>query len=113
MLFPKSIGLAACNSVLNEFDLWLLPTVALAAWFYYPHCQTGPSLCVWKALFHRPCIGCGLTRGICFLVHGRMHEALRFNPLSVVVLLLMCAAFLKSFCDRWKAAGWKLENHRE
>ena len=80
--------------VADHFELWLLPCVVLTAWFYYPYCQHGPNLCLSQLLLHRPCLGCGLTRGMCFLVHGRLREAVHFNPLSVVVLVLMSADFM-------------------
>jgi hypothetical protein len=99
--FNKKSFLQCINSVLDNIDLWLFPTVLLVAWLYYPFCQEGPNLCIWKALFNRPCFGCGLTRGVCFLVHGRLHDAIRFNPLSVFALLLMGAIFSRAFCDRW------------
>ncbi len=80
---------------IDRADLWILPTVVVAAWFYFPYCQTGPNLCIWRALFHKDCPGCGLTRGICFLVHGRVREAIAFNRLSVITLLLMAANFFR------------------
>jgi hypothetical protein len=84
---------------LDRFEMWLLPVVVLAAWFYYPYCQEGPNLCIWRELFHKPCLGCGLTRGVCFLVHGRLHDAVRFNPLSILVLLSISVVFAKAVRD--------------
>jgi hypothetical protein len=80
---------------MNHADLWILPAVIVAAWFYFPYCQTGPNLCIWRALLHRDCPGCGLTRGVCFLVHGRIHQAIGFNRLSLVALFLMAVNFAK------------------
>jgi len=76
-------------------DLWFLPVVLITAWFYYPYCEHGPTLCVWKSLFHVHCPGCGLTRGVCFLVHGKWNEAMRFNPLSALAVALMTVNFVK------------------
>lgn len=81
---------------LDHLDLWLFPIVVGIAWFYYPYCEKGPVMCLSKLLLHRPCPGCGLTRGISFLVHGKMAEAIRLNPLSLVVLVLMASTFVKS-----------------
>ena len=78
----------------NHFELWVLPCVVLTAWLYYPYCQHGPNLCLSQMLLHRPCLGCGLTRGVCFLVHGKLREAIHFNPLSVAALVLMTANFV-------------------
>src|SRR5882724_2189865 len=80
--------------LVDHVDLWLFPAVLLIAWFYYPYCLKGPSLCIWKALTHQECPGCGLTRGFCFLVHGQFHRALGFNRLSPAALFLMGMNFL-------------------
>ena len=66
----------------ERVEFWSAVLILSAAWFYFPYCQTGPTLCIWKKLFGLRCPGCGLTRGICFLVHGRWVEAVSFNPLS-------------------------------
>jgi hypothetical protein len=92
-------------SFADSAEILLLPCILVAAWFYYPFCQNGPNLCVWRAVFHHPCIGCGLTRGICFLVHGRVREALTFNPLSPLVLLLLFAGLVQEMLRR--AAVWQ------
>jgi Protein of unknown function (DUF2752) len=93
-LGTRSLPSRLWDVVANHFELWLLPCVVLTAWFYYPYCQHGPTLCLSQLLLHRPCPGCGLTRGVCFLVRGRLLEAVHFNPLSLVVLVLMSANFI-------------------
>jgi hypothetical protein len=70
----------------ERIEFWFAVLILSAAWFYYPYCQTGPSLCIWKNLLGVPCPGCGLTRGVCFLVHGQWAEAVRFNPLSLLAV---------------------------
>lgn|SRR5690348_10938072 len=82
-------------ALLSHADLLMLPAVILVAWFYFPYCQTGPNLCIWRALLHRNCPGCGLTRGICFLVHGHVRQAITFNRMSPVALFLMVVNFAK------------------
>ena len=58
------------------------------AFFLY---QNGPR-CAWYpgCLFHRltglACPGCGMTRATYAALHGRFGEALRFNPLGMIVL---------------------------
>ena len=37
-----------------------------------------PNLCVWRAVFHVPCPGCGVTRSVWLAMHGRFHDAARF-----------------------------------
>ncbi len=89
-------------------DFWLGPFIVSLAWFYYPLCQSGPVLCLWKLFLNIECPGCGLTRGICFLVHGRIVEAIRFNPLSIVALALLTLTFLKSSFHLYRAVTGRL-----
>ena len=70
----------------ERVEFWSAVLILIAAWFYFPYCQTGPTLCIWKKLFGLRCPGCGLTRGVCFLVHGRWAEAISFNPLSLLAV---------------------------
>jgi hypothetical protein len=46
--------------------------------------ERGPSLCIYRNLFGFPCLGCGMTRAFCALLHGRPLDAWRFNPLVAV-----------------------------
>jgi len=79
---------------LDHFEMWFAMAILGAAWLYYPYCQAGPTLCIWKSLFGVTCPGCGLTRGVCFLVHGRLVDAVRFNPLSLLAVgVLLCNFF--------------------
>ena len=63
--------------------------VLLATFVLY---QYGPSSAGWfpGCLFHRltglECPGCGMTRATYAALHGRFGEALRFNPLGMIVL---------------------------
>jgi hypothetical protein len=85
MRIASATSLRAVTRCLNEHvEFWFAVLILSAAWFYYPYCQTGPTLCIWKKLLGIPCPGCGLTRGVCFLVHGQWAEAIRFNPLSLL-----------------------------
>jgi len=76
--------------------LFLLPAVVAIAWLYYPFCERGPEFCVWKLAFHRSCFGCGLTRGMCYLVRGQLAAAVRFNPLTPAVFVALVFACLRS-----------------
>jgi hypothetical protein len=59
-----------------------------AAGGFYPPC-----------LFHRctglHCPGCGSTRGLHALLHGRVWAAFRFNPLMVIVLPFLVPALAR------------------
>lgn len=86
----------------EHFEFWFAVLTLAAAWVYYPYCETGPTLCVWKKLFGVACPGCGLTRGICFLVHGRLTEAARFNPLSLLAAAILLCNLLSG---AWRLLG--------
>lgn len=47
--------------------------------------------CPWHALTHLYCPGCGTTRALHALLHGRIGLALSMNPLAVVAVLLIPA----------------------
>jgi len=51
--------------------------------------QRGPSAmpgCLFHRLTGMECAGCGMTRATYALVHGRLGEAIRFNPLGMLLL---------------------------
>ena len=45
--------------------------------------------CVFRAATGVPCPTCGTTRGVFALLHGDLRSALRFNPLSAVVVAVL------------------------
>ena len=55
------------------------------------HAHTGGGLCIWKRVTGIPCPGCGLSRGCVQVAHGHPVEAVKLNPLSPIVFLLMGA----------------------
>lgn len=85
--------------------------VAAAAWLvwrfppessgFYPRCPI-------HAMFHLYCPGCGGTRAVSALLHGRVADALHFNPLLVALLpfllLFLSVAWIRAIRDiqfRW------------
>jgi hypothetical protein len=55
----------------------------------------GPTICVFKRLLGRDCLGCGMTRALSILLHGNLALALSYNKLVVVVLPTLCFVLLK------------------
>jgi hypothetical protein len=92
------------NHVRRNANLIALSAAAAAALLYYlPPQQHSfyPSCPVYRYL-HVYCPGCGSTRALAALLHGRFLDAAHYNPLFVAllpVLLLMSAAFY------WRAAA--------
>ena len=83
--------LSACTLLLRAAAL---PVTLLGAWAFFPFCQTGPTLCIWTLLLNIHCLGCGLTRAICFLVHGHIRDALAYNPGAPFVLFVIAGISL-------------------
>ena len=78
--------------LLTRTDLAVLigvPLMFAVAWFYAPQAQGGPVICVFHNLTGAPCPGCGLTRSVCALVHGRWGQAIGQHPLGPLVALLI------------------------
>jgi hypothetical protein len=73
--------------------LLVVPTSIVAA---------GPSLCLVRNLVGHECPGCGMTRAISSLLHGRLEEAVRHNWLVVVVYPLLCVVFVRAV---WRSFG--------
>ena len=68
----------------------LFLTVALLASFIVPleTVERGPTLCLFRRLTGRRCLGCGNTRAFVALSHGEVKRALRHNFLSPLLYLL-------------------------
>ena len=45
--------------IADAAPVWTPLFVLVAGWLYFPWCEQGPDLCLWKALFNRHCVGCG------------------------------------------------------
>ncbi len=53
------------------------------------------SLCLIKNLTGRPCPGCGMTRAISSVSHGKFRQAFRYNRLVVIVLPILAYEWLQ------------------
>lgn len=78
----------------------LFPLMLVVAWLYFPFCQDGPKFCIWLLLFGKACPGCGLTRGICYLVRGHLSRALMFNAFTPFVFVGVLAISLKTAFEK-------------
>lgn len=54
----------------------------------------GPSLCVFKTLFHFDCPGCGLTRCFLLIPRGQIFQAFLFNWAGPFLYILFGLIFL-------------------
>lgn len=81
---------------------WILFTFPPAAHSFYPRC-------VFRTVTGLECPGCGSTRALHALLHGRIGEAFRFNPLLFAVMIAAaCAlpAFLRGETPRFLTTRW-------
>lgn len=66
-----------------------------------------PTICPFHALTGAPCPGCGLTRAVVCLCHGRFSESLAYHPLALAVLLAAASyPFLKRRPERLTVILW-------
>ena len=88
-----AVGAAAgCAAILLRFP----PT----AYSFYPRCPIHEYL-------HLQCPGCGATRALAALLHGRVAEAMHFNALFVVLLPVL-AGYAAVCCYRaWKTVEFR------
>lgn len=45
--------------------------------------------CLFRYIFHIPCPSCGTTRAVRAVFHGEWLESLYFNPLGILLSILM------------------------
>jgi len=58
--------------------------------------------CSFHAVTGRPCPGCGLTRSVCAISHGRWGEAWRFNPFGYLFYGLALLGAVSPLVERWR-----------
>jgi len=66
----------------------LKPLVVLALFLLLIAELLGSS-CFISSIFGIPCAGCGSTRAVKLLLHGKILDALRMHPLIFITLLLL------------------------
>jgi hypothetical protein len=62
-----------------------------------PIARPGPMWCLLRRSVGLPCPMCGMTRGVCLCVRGRLLEATWYNPLAVpfvVLATMLCAKWI-------------------
>ena len=90
---PRTLAVAA-----------LLPALFVASYAYRPHVEDGPVVCVSRLTWGVPCPGCGLTRAFCFLSHGEVGDAIRFNATAPLAVLYVGAIWLYYVINAWRGA---------
>jgi hypothetical protein len=81
---------------------WVLYTFAPTAYGFYPHC-------VFKQVTGLDCPGCGSTRALHHLLHGRVDEAFRFNPMLFALMgvgLIALPSYVRGAQPRFLMQPW-------
>ena len=74
--------------------LLLLPLALIAiptAWL-----ERSPSVCLFRRVTGRPCPGCGMTRAVSSVMHGRLREGYRYNKRVVIVAPLLALNWFRA-----------------
>lgn len=61
--------------------------VALGLAFILVEPGAAPSLCVFRRVANLPCPGCGMTRAVGLLLHGKLLESIRMHPFALLLSL--------------------------
>lgn len=80
------------------------PVVALlvpAQWI-----ERHPPPCLFTTVTGVRCPGCGMTRAVSCALHGRLRDAVRYNPLVVVVLPLAAFEWVQFIRQAIKVFNW-------
>jgi len=56
-------------------------------------------LCLWHRLTGWRCLGCGLTRSVCHLLHGDVAGSVALHPLGVAVVAILAVLVVRGALD--------------
>ena len=96
---PWQIASAIVLVVIGGWVLYTFPPVTSG---FYPQC-------VFKQATGLDCPGCGTTRALHALVHGRVGEAFRFNPMLFALMIVggfATPSVLRGESPRFLYARW-------
>lgn len=84
---------------------WILCSLLLALlWWATPPDEPVFRACPFYWITGHPCPLCGLTRGLCALLKGHWAQALHFNLLTPLALVLLLSLLWKF---SWRARLWQ------
>jgi hypothetical protein len=79
--------------ILLPFALILIPT----SWL-----ERRRSLCLFRNLTGRPCLGCGMTRAFSSAFHGDFKGAFRYNKRVVIVLPILAYTWVRTLTTEYR-----------
>ena len=69
---------------INEVDILAISGVFLPFIVFFFDVK-----CIFKTIFHIPCISCGLTRAFIAIIHLKFLDAIKYNILSIPLFLFI------------------------
>jgi hypothetical protein len=82
------------------------PALLLLAGALLPPDRPFPvDLCLWHRLTGFACLGCGLTRSVCHLMHGDIAGSLSLHPAGVVVVAIAAVLAARGARDAVRGFG--------
>lgn len=99
MLRPTLPRRSTFDVIFSPFARVFAP-IALAASIFLPPDGLGVDLCWVHRALGVPCPGCGLTRSVTSLTHGRFLAAVSYHPFGPVLYVLFVAAAIYAILPR-------------
>lgn len=106
----KSPGARGVHSPRLLATLALLLGAFAVALLFFRDPATSPSLfppCMWRMATGTACPGCGITRALHHLLHGRIATAFSFNAVGLVVLLATAAVLARPLWIALRENRWE------
>lgn len=64
--------------------------------------ETQKTICIFKNLLNKECIGCGITRAIYWTLHFEFEKAYKLNKLIIIVFPILTHIWVKSLYNNAK-----------
>ena len=62
-----------------------------------------PDICMSKVWFDLDCIGCGLTRSVCYTAHGDFAQAWKLHILGIPIFFVSLFGLLQQCARYWRS----------
>ena len=98
--------LKVLNRAIDAAALLWFPIGLALVWTLTPRLDDMYAVCVFQKALGYPCPGCGMTRSVGYLLHGRIVDSFALHPLGALTVLAGGGVWL--FCLGMRFKGWLL-----